>query len=258
MPSHRPDAVYTIPLPPHPRVPQDSKPKPYKESGSPDKPKARCRLVENNSVLEISRAEVQRCIFDPVVDRAVGVLREHLKNTKEHRPSAILLVGGFSQSKYLQYKIKRFCDQEGIPHMSAPPDGVTAISHGAVSYFLEPHRLSKKMAPSSHLSNLQVSHQALTDIFDSDRQSTSESVSIQSGTIYSGRFSSALGDRASSPTVYTDLNNEPRKTNEYLAGPVDYSMYYYFVGIGTEVHCFCLRMILTPLIYIFRHRIQFY
>ncbi|CAO0798862.1 unnamed protein product [Mucor circinelloides] len=150
MPSGRSDGVYRIQLPPYPEIPQDTRPKPYRESSNPKRPKPKCRLVEKNTVFEISVNEVQRCIFDPVVNEAVDLLRTHLNKTSNHRPSAVLLVGGFSQSKYLQYRIQEFCSQERIPHVGAPPEGVTAISRGAVSYFLEPRLVSKKIASSSY------------------------------------------------------------------------------------------------------------
>ncbi|KAL9540659.1 hypothetical protein MBANPS3_009558 [Mucor bainieri] len=150
MPSSRPDAVYKIKLPPLPVIPQDTKPKKRKESVYLEGLKPRCRLIENNTVFEISVAEVKRCIFDPVVDRAVKVLKAHLEKPDQKLPSAILMVGGFSQSKYLQHKIQVFCSDKGIPHVSAPPEGVTAISRGAVSYFLEPRLVSEKIASNSY------------------------------------------------------------------------------------------------------------
>ncbi|KAK4519285.1 uncharacterized protein ATC70_009517 [Mucor velutinosus] len=150
MPSSRTDAVYRIPLPALPEIPLDTKPKPYGESNDPSRPKLKCSLIDKNTVLEISVAEIKRCIFDPIVDKAVDVLKTHLEKTSNNRPSAILMVGGFSQSKYLKQRIQSFCLQEDIPHVSAPPKGVTAISRGAVSYFLEPRLVSRKIASSSY------------------------------------------------------------------------------------------------------------
>ncbi|KAL0142018.1 hypothetical protein V8B55DRAFT_1494326 [Mucor lusitanicus] len=150
MPSNRSDAVRSISLPPLPVIPLDTKAKPWKESTDPDRPRLKCRLVNKNTVLEIPESEIKRCIFDPVVDKAVNVLRTHLKKSSGNRPSAILMVGGFSQSKYLQGRIREFCKEEDIPHVSAPPNGVTAISRGAVSYFLKPRLVSRKIASSSY------------------------------------------------------------------------------------------------------------
>ncbi|KAF1797751.1 hypothetical protein FB192DRAFT_1395952 [Mucor lusitanicus] len=151
MPSRRSDTVRRIDLPPLPTIPLDTEAKPWKESTDPDRPKLKCRLVNKNKVLEIPESEIKRCIFDPVVDKAVDVLRTHLKESSvNHRPSAILMVGGFSQSKYLQERIQEFCREEGIPHVSAPPNGATAISRGAVSYFLNPRLVSRKITSSSY------------------------------------------------------------------------------------------------------------
>ncbi|KAL9549396.1 hypothetical protein MBANPS3_005218 [Mucor bainieri] len=256
MPSSRHDAVYKIKLPPLPVIPPDTRPALYKESVYLLGLKPRCRLIENNTVFEISVAEVKRCIFNPIVERAVKVLKTHLEKTSNNRPSAVLMVGGFSQSKYLQQIIQNFCAEENI--VAAPPGGVTAISRGAVSYFLEPRLVSEKMAPSGYLPNPpKKPHQSITDMTFQDRKSGDESLSALSSMVYSQPYSSTFDGNfinAESSTVYsyphssnfddqmsgitrnTDLSNEPRKPGEIqgsqqIKRSVDYSMYYYFVGI---------------------------
>ncbi|CAG8612540.1 uncharacterized protein OCT59_012211 [Rhizophagus irregularis] len=83
--------------------------------------------------------ETIKSMFDPVVERILRMIRVQLENCKEKgsKCSAMLLVGGFSQSEYLQKRIRdEFSDHEyhrGI-NISVPINPVAAVSRGAAIY----------------------------------------------------------------------------------------------------------------------------
>jgi hypothetical protein len=135
---------YRIKLPPFPVISQVTERREVKDF------KSRCRLLEKNGVFEISENDIKNLIFDPIVEEVLQLLGKQIEKSSKSPPSAVLLVGGFSQSKYLQQKIKHYCNERNIEHNCVPPKGVTAISRGAVSYYLEPRLVSKKSATVSY------------------------------------------------------------------------------------------------------------
>ncbi|KAI7875539.1 uncharacterized protein EV154DRAFT_526595 [Mucor mucedo] len=107
------------------------------------------RMANGNKTLKMKNQDMKEEIFDPIVNRIFALIDDQFKQAEkiESTIDAILMVGGFSQSKYLQQRIK---DQyKGVCHVSVPFEGVTAISHGAVSYALNPRMISKKSAGQS-------------------------------------------------------------------------------------------------------------
>ncbi|KAI7888899.1 uncharacterized protein EV154DRAFT_294507 [Mucor mucedo] len=104
------------------------------------------RMVNGNKTLKMKNRDMKEKIFDPVVDRILALIDEQIRQAKKrHRKiDAILMVGGFSQSRYLQQRIK---DQyRYVCAVSIPFEGVTAISNGAVSYALNPRLITKRTA----------------------------------------------------------------------------------------------------------------
>ncbi|GBC29314.2 uncharacterized protein OCT59_009912 [Rhizophagus irregularis] len=75
-----------------------------------------------------------KIMFDPIVKRIIQLIdtRLHLIN---NNCSAILMVGGFSESKYLQSRIKQEFSSK-VKLITIPPQPVSAIMKGAVKYGL--------------------------------------------------------------------------------------------------------------------------
>lgn len=135
---------YRIQLPRLPIIPRDTGRKVVENF------KSRCHLTKENTVFEISENDIKKIVFDPIIEQVLQLLGTQIRKSSKYPLSAILLVGGFSQSKYLQQEIQRYCIERDIKHVCVPPNGVTAISRGAVSYYLEPRLVSKKSARVSY------------------------------------------------------------------------------------------------------------
>jgi molecular chaperone DnaK (HSP70) len=83
--------------------------------------------------------ETIKSMFDSVVERILRMIRVQLDNCHEKRSrcSAMLLVGGFSQSEYLQKRIRdEFSDSKDHPgiNISVPTNPIAAVSRGAAMY----------------------------------------------------------------------------------------------------------------------------
>ncbi|CAI2174181.1 6284_t:CDS:2 [Funneliformis geosporum] len=76
--------------------------------------------------------ETIKSMFDPIVERILRMISAQLDNSRE-KCSAMFLVGGFSQSKYLQKRIKEEFD-ELVGNISVPSNPIAAISRGAAIY----------------------------------------------------------------------------------------------------------------------------
>ncbi|KAG2198326.1 hypothetical protein INT47_003039 [Mucor saturninus] len=122
------------------------------------------RMADNNRTLKMKNQDMKEIVFDPIVKRIFDLIDNQLKQAKKgsRKIDAILMVGGFSQSRYLQQCIK---DQyKGVCHVSVPFEGVTAISHGAVSYALNPRMILKRSAEQSFSLEVQAPfYKKLTD-----------------------------------------------------------------------------------------------
>ncbi len=70
-------------------------------------------------------------MFDTVVNKIIQLIRGQLYT--DNSCSAIFLVGGFSESKYLQRRIKK-AFQHRIKHISVPQQPIAVIVRGAVKY----------------------------------------------------------------------------------------------------------------------------
>ncbi|KAI7890071.1 uncharacterized protein EV154DRAFT_422635 [Mucor mucedo] len=102
------------------------------------------RMANGNKTLKMRNQDMKEKIFDPIVNRIFDLIDDQLDQADKIgcRIDAILMVGGFSQSRYLQQRIK---DQyKGVCHVSVPFEGVKAISHGAVSYALNPCMIPRR------------------------------------------------------------------------------------------------------------------
>ncbi|GBB84890.1 hypothetical protein RclHR1_11480006 [Rhizophagus clarus] len=95
--------------------------------------KIRKTLEENEWIIEID-FKTMKSLFDPVIQKILYLIKSQLDNTHETY-SAMFLVGDFSESKYLQKRIKEEFGQR-VNNISVPLQPGTAISRGAVIYGL--------------------------------------------------------------------------------------------------------------------------
>jgi molecular chaperone DnaK (HSP70) len=93
------------------------------------------KMEENEWCIEFGYDDI-KSLFDPVVDRIIKLIQVQLDNNRE-TCSAMFLVGGFSQSKYLQKRIKqKFQQRIKNKNISVPAHPIAAISRGAALYGL--------------------------------------------------------------------------------------------------------------------------
>ncbi|RIA90017.1 hypothetical protein C1645_805944 [Glomus cerebriforme] len=97
----------------------------------------RDKMVEDEWTIEIKFEDVKD-MFDPVIKEILDLIRDHLdENDKDDNDvSAMLLVGGFSESKYLQERVKQEFNDRLNNKISFPENPITAIVEGAVQYGL--------------------------------------------------------------------------------------------------------------------------
>ncbi|GES97308.1 hypothetical protein GLOIN_2v1886005 [Rhizophagus clarus] len=74
-------------------------------------------------------------MFDPIAEKIIRLIDSQLQSSNNNC-SAILMVGGFSESKYLQSRIKKEFSLK-VKLISIPPQPVIAIVKGAVEYGLK-------------------------------------------------------------------------------------------------------------------------
>jgi molecular chaperone DnaK (HSP70) len=72
-----------------------------------------------------------KSMFDPIVDRIINMIRIQLNNSK--KCSAIFLVGGFGQSKYLQKRVEEEFNKS-VENISIPNQPIAAVVRGAAIY----------------------------------------------------------------------------------------------------------------------------
>ncbi|RGB27127.1 hypothetical protein C1646_819954 [Rhizophagus diaphanus] len=96
--------------------------------------KIRNTLEENEWIVEID-FKTMKSMFDPVIQKILHLIKAQLNNTYEIC-STMFLVGGFSESKYLQNRIKEEFNGQ-VNNISVPAQPMAAVSRGAVIYGLE-------------------------------------------------------------------------------------------------------------------------
>ncbi|CAI2174905.1 19562_t:CDS:2, partial [Funneliformis geosporum] len=88
------------------------------------------RMEQNDWRVRLNFEDV-KAMFDPVVERIMLLINAQLRSS--NNSSALILVGGFSESKYLQSRIKQEFSTK-VRVISIPPQPATAIIKGAVTY----------------------------------------------------------------------------------------------------------------------------
>ncbi|GBC00593.1 hypothetical protein RclHR1_03900010 [Rhizophagus clarus] len=95
----------------------------------------RDEMEEEEWIIELKFEDVKD-MFDPVINQILDLISEHLDETNEEI-SAMLLVGGFSESKYLREKVREKFNDKLKKKISFPDRPITAIVDGAVQYGLK-------------------------------------------------------------------------------------------------------------------------
>ncbi|RIA82048.1 hypothetical protein C1645_789101 [Glomus cerebriforme] len=90
--------------------------------------------MEEDDWLIVFEYEDIKSMFDPIIERIIKMTQVQLDNSRE-TCSAMFLVGGFGQSKYLQKRIKQEF-QHRVKNISVPINPIAAISRGAALYGL--------------------------------------------------------------------------------------------------------------------------
>ncbi|CAJ0858281.1 2975_t:CDS:2 [Entrophospora sp. SA101] len=87
-------------------------------------------LEDNEWLVEMTFEDIKGT-FDPVINKIIKLIKDQLK--KSGKCSAMFLVGGFSESKYLQKRIRdEFRSQ--VNNISVPVQPVAAVVRGGVEY----------------------------------------------------------------------------------------------------------------------------
>ncbi|GES97121.1 hypothetical protein GLOIN_2v1474266 [Rhizophagus clarus] len=97
-------------------------------------------LEESDWIIEID-FKTMKSIFDPVIEKILHLIKSQLDNTNE-TCSAMFLVGGFCESKYLQERVKKEFGHRVI----VPAQPIAAISRGAVIYELSKRVICTRIA----------------------------------------------------------------------------------------------------------------
>ncbi|CAJ0756271.1 21727_t:CDS:2 [Entrophospora sp. SA101] len=91
-------------------------------------------LVDCEWLIELTFEDV-KAMFDPVIEKIIKLINRQLDSNKGNECSAMFLVGGFSESKYLQSVIRREFSSR-VKNISVPSHPMAAIIRGAVMFGL--------------------------------------------------------------------------------------------------------------------------
>ena len=96
-------------------------------------------LIENKWMIKFTFEDVRK-MFDPAISQIIKLIRKQLDD--DPTCSKIFLVGGFSESKYLQERIRReFKDH----HILTPQQPIAAVARGAVKYGINKKFIKKRV-----------------------------------------------------------------------------------------------------------------
>ncbi|CAB5180917.1 unnamed protein product [Rhizophagus irregularis] len=91
------------------------------------------KMEDNDWIIDINFEDL-KSMFDPVVGKIIRLIRGQLNSSKD-KCSVIFLVGGFSESKYLQMRVKKEFGNL-VPSIIVPKQPIAAIVRGARDYGL--------------------------------------------------------------------------------------------------------------------------
>ncbi|CAG8494800.1 11423_t:CDS:2, partial [Ambispora leptoticha] len=95
----------------------------------------RAELEKLDWLIELDFETVEN-FFERAVRGVIRAIREKLSTCDQKKVSAIFLVGGFAESKYLSMKIKKEFN-DSVRTISVPPNPITSVMRGAVLYELK-------------------------------------------------------------------------------------------------------------------------
>ncbi|CAG8773798.1 11800_t:CDS:2, partial [Racocetra fulgida] len=95
------------------------------------------RMIDAEWMIELGYDDV-KAMFDPVVQRIISHIGNHLSTSKS-KYEAMFLVGGGSENQYIQDQMKLAFSQN-FSMIGSPKQPITAIVRGAVQYELEKNR----------------------------------------------------------------------------------------------------------------------
>ncbi|CAG8504961.1 9394_t:CDS:2 [Funneliformis mosseae] len=93
------------------------------------------RLLEKDDWLIYVEFNDVKTMFDPIVGDIITLIKDQLKKN-DKKCSAIMLVGGFGESKYLQDRIRKEFNKT-VPNISVPTQPIIAVVKGAVQFGLQ-------------------------------------------------------------------------------------------------------------------------
>ena len=101
-----------------------------KEEGKEEEKEKFEELEKGGWLIEV-KFENLKDMFDPVIEKILTLIREQLKQLegREKTCSTMLLAGGFSESEYLQDRIKEEFSGT-VPNISVPKNPVISIVKG--------------------------------------------------------------------------------------------------------------------------------
>ncbi|GBB93259.1 hypothetical protein RclHR1_02140012 [Rhizophagus clarus] len=102
--------------------------------------KQKNELVENDWIIDLD-FETVKSLFDKVIESILTLIEQQLKKCTSC--SVIFLVGGFSESKYLQSRVKQKFESQ--IKIAIPPRPVIAITNGACEYGLNMKSISTRV-----------------------------------------------------------------------------------------------------------------
>jgi hypothetical protein len=92
------------------------------------------KMEDNDWIIDINFEDL-KSMFDPVIGKIIRLIRGQINSSKD-KCSAIFLVGGFSESKYLQVRVKEEFGKL-VPSITVPKQPIAAIVRGACDYGLK-------------------------------------------------------------------------------------------------------------------------
>lgn len=101
----------------------------------------------SNQVLKLEWEAVVD-LFDPVVTSLLSEIAKVLSAVRRHEIKYLLLVGGFSESRYLQNAVKRMFGNE--VEILIPWDAQLAVNIGAVRFGHQPQKVKSRIARFSY------------------------------------------------------------------------------------------------------------
>jgi hypothetical protein len=93
-----------------------------------------------------------KSIFDKCIAQTLDSLeKEYAKSKYNKNPvTYMFLIGGFSQSEYLQKAVQKWCKSHGITLATVGDEMTTPVSCGAVSYGLNPGLITRRSTGKSY------------------------------------------------------------------------------------------------------------